>query len=322
MMTIEMEVIVYGFGYRAADPVHFGQVVNTRPNDALKAAELFEQFPSSFWPEAWNLLQSRGVPLFRPPAPVARHGKAVRFIANLLDQVQRRRIRCQKQGRPRTGPEQPLGPGFPCPALCHCDDQKPIQFEFVQYRLCRSKLALAAVDEQHVRHWDFALPNSRIPAPQCFGHRCVVIAGRLRFQVETSVVALQRPCRVEYNAGSNGGLARCVTDVEALEPLNWFVKLKRFFERSQLPTNGCIACRLYIKTLLGIRPRHLQPPKPVASDARLDPNFPACAHTKLSLEQFGISPKAVASLRPLEREAEGGGKPRLELTPPPPEVSP
>ena len=32
----------------------------------------------------------------------------------------------------------------------------------------------------------------------------------------------------------------------------------------------------------------------------------------------GISPKAVASLRPLESESEGPRKPKLELTPPPP----
>ena len=88
--TSRMKSIINPLRELFADPLHTRQVLHPGPFDFPQAAELLEQLPAAFRPHAGNGFQHRGVPRLLPPAAVPHDGEAVRLVADLLDQVQRR----------------------------------------------------------------------------------------------------------------------------------------------------------------------------------------------------------------------------------------
>jgi hypothetical protein len=81
-----MQVIVYRFGQRSADSVHFDQVVNPGPDNSLQTTKLAQQFAALFGTQAGNLFEPRCVAGFCPPLPVPGDRESMRLIPYLLNQ--------------------------------------------------------------------------------------------------------------------------------------------------------------------------------------------------------------------------------------------
>ena len=90
-----MKRIVYLLSEGAADAGHTTEVLNTRTRDFLHATELFEQLLPAPRTNSRDRFQRRNCARSGASQAVAGDGKAVRLVAYLLYQVQRRRTRLQ-----------------------------------------------------------------------------------------------------------------------------------------------------------------------------------------------------------------------------------
>jgi len=71
-----------------ADALNPGKIRDTGLKNALQTAELAQQGAAALWSKAGNGLKTGSPPNLRTALPVPGYRKAVRLIANLLDQVQ------------------------------------------------------------------------------------------------------------------------------------------------------------------------------------------------------------------------------------------
>ena len=81
-----MEGIVYALRQRAANAAHGHQVVDAGTDDALQPAELAQQFASFLRAKARYFFQPRRAARFRAPLAMPGNRKAMRLVANLLNQ--------------------------------------------------------------------------------------------------------------------------------------------------------------------------------------------------------------------------------------------
>jgi hypothetical protein len=85
VLIVQVQIIVYGFCQGTADSVHFDQVIDPRPGDALQAAKLAQELSAFLGPEARDLLQPGRGARFPPPLAGACDRKSMRLVPNLLD---------------------------------------------------------------------------------------------------------------------------------------------------------------------------------------------------------------------------------------------
>src|SRR4051812_37630127 len=90
-----MELLVDALREFTADALDAGEVVDARGDHALQAAEMLEQLAPARRPHRGDFLQPRGRAGLAALGPVARDREAVRLVAHLLDEVQRRMVRRQ-----------------------------------------------------------------------------------------------------------------------------------------------------------------------------------------------------------------------------------
>lgn len=88
-----MERVVDLLGKMPVDPRDLDKVFNASTTDSLKAAEMTNEVPASFTPNAGDCFEQRSGAGFLPALPVTRDRKPMRFVPNLLDEMQRGRIR-------------------------------------------------------------------------------------------------------------------------------------------------------------------------------------------------------------------------------------
>src|SRR5947209_5445824 len=84
-----VQVPVDALGERAADPFHLGDVVDRRCLDAAQAAEMLEQGLPALGADAGNLAQHGGGARLGAARAVADDRKAMRLVADRLDEMQR-----------------------------------------------------------------------------------------------------------------------------------------------------------------------------------------------------------------------------------------
>ncbi len=79
-------------GYALGKPLgnDLGNLFDARGAQLRDAPEISQQFLSRAWADSGNVFQARLNGAFRAALPVKAHGEAMRFIANLLDQMKDR----------------------------------------------------------------------------------------------------------------------------------------------------------------------------------------------------------------------------------------
>ena len=111
--------------------------------------------------------------------------EAVRLVADLRHQHQRRRVVAQHERRPAVGEDQFLEPDLAPLALLDADDQRQVEPEFLEHLARHRHLALAAVDQHQVGQAHLPSPTRLgqlgVARDQHLAHRGVVVAaGRCR----------------------------------------------------------------------------------------------------------------------------------------------
>src|SRR3989344_3108642 len=163
------------------------------------------------------MFEHRLAPRLAAPQAVAGDGKPVRLVADLLDQVQRRRIRWQYSGPARTGQEKLFLARLALAPLGHAHERHTFDLQFFQYAPYHTDLALAAVDQQQVRQFTFALLQAPVAALDCLAQGGVIVAGLDAFDVETPVIRFYRPFQIEHDARRHRRLALRMADIETLD---------------------------------------------------------------------------------------------------------
>ncbi|KAG1539521.1 hypothetical protein G6F50_014490 [Rhizopus delemar] len=150
---------------------------------------------------------------------MAGDGEAVRLVAHLLDELQRRIGRTRPQFAP-IWHHQRFVAGAAFHALGHTYQQHPFHAEVGQRGLGLRQLAGATVDQQYVRQHALLFHGTAEAAVDGLAHGGVVIARLDTADVEAAILRAHRPSSIEPHAGGHGGFAEGMTDVEALDPLD------------------------------------------------------------------------------------------------------
>src|SRR6202521_1359482 len=85
-----VQLLVDALGELAADALDASQILDTRSQHALKSPEVLQQSLAPARPHGGNLLQARGGALLAASRAMPGDREAMRLVADLLDQVQRR----------------------------------------------------------------------------------------------------------------------------------------------------------------------------------------------------------------------------------------
>src|SRR6266545_1775240 len=120
-----------------------------------------EQRMAALGPDAADLLQRRSRARLAAPGAMALNGEAVRLVANLLQQVQPRMIRGQRERLVAVGKDDLLEAGLALRALGDADEQRAVQSLLGQYVGCDADVTLAAVDHQQIGRRILASHNAR-----------------------------------------------------------------------------------------------------------------------------------------------------------------
>ena len=75
---------------RSADTAYLHEIIHARTQYALESPELLEELASACWPETRNRLERGFVVTPRASPAMSGDRKPMRFVADALDQVQRR----------------------------------------------------------------------------------------------------------------------------------------------------------------------------------------------------------------------------------------
>src|SRR5712671_6592546 len=95
-----VQMLVDALGERAADPPHFRDIVHRRGLHAAQSAKVLDQRLAALRADAGNLVEHRGSARLSAPSSMADDGKAVRLVADRLDEMQAR-MRGRKLQRAR-----------------------------------------------------------------------------------------------------------------------------------------------------------------------------------------------------------------------------
>ncbi|MNT95666.1 hypothetical protein D3C72_2375890 [compost metagenome] len=85
-----MQVGINRLGKLFTDSRCFGDFFDAGAGQLLQTTEVFEQVTTTLWPYPGYVFQAGSTPGLATPGTVAGNGKTVRFVTDLLDQVQGR----------------------------------------------------------------------------------------------------------------------------------------------------------------------------------------------------------------------------------------
>src|SRR5471032_172247 len=231
-----MELAVDFFRQGAGDAFDLLQVLDAGVDHAAQAAKARQQALAALGAYAFDLLQARGLARLGALGAHAGDGEAVRLVADLRHQHQRRRFLAQLLRGPAVDEHQRLQADAPPFPFGDADDQADVQPQFGEHLARHLDLALAAVDQHHVRHDAVAVGDLFVAAHQHLAHRRVIVAGGDVVDVVAAVFAVLHLVVVEHHARGLRGLALRVRDVEALHPQRvdvFRLQLQRLHQRAR-----------------------------------------------------------------------------------------
>ena len=136
-----------------------------------------------------------------PLRPVPGERESVRFVAQLLNQIQRRMMLAGSlSGVLAPLKIQSFPSGMPPRTLGNADQPHPSRAKLVDCRRGGAELTATAIDEKHVRHGCLGPGQARAPSRQGLGQRRIVVPGGDAGDIEPPVLRLQRPLGTENHA--------------------------------------------------------------------------------------------------------------------------
>src|SRR5690349_15228791 len=114
-----MQLLIDALGELAADALDARQILDARSKHPLKSTEMFQQPLAAAWPDGGYLLQARGGARLAAARAMSRDREAVRLVAHLLDEMQRRMVGRKPSRLVLAGNEELLQSGFALHALRH-----------------------------------------------------------------------------------------------------------------------------------------------------------------------------------------------------------
>src|ERR1019366_6740711 len=175
--------------------------------DAPRTAEALQQFGAFSRADTGNLLEpARSGANTGTARPHSGDRKAMRLVADLRDEHERRRLAAEPDLGPPIGEDELLEPDLAPFALLDADDARKLDAEFLEHFFGDADLALAAVDENDVGQPRRALARRR-----------VIVARRDTGDVVAAVLRTLHLVRLEDNAGALSRLAGRVADVETFD---------------------------------------------------------------------------------------------------------
>src|SRR3569623_2417680 len=147
-----MEYIVNALGELAADAPYLAKIFHPGARYILQPAELREQLAAALGPEAGDVFQRGTIAGLAAPLAMAGARETVRFVADLLDEMQCRRVGRQYKRLPLLRQDQRLQSGAPRLPIRDAHDERALDLQFFQHRHGLRHMAHAADDQQDVRH--------------------------------------------------------------------------------------------------------------------------------------------------------------------------
>ena len=196
---------------------------------------------------------------------MALDGEAVRLVANLLQQVQPRMVRRQRERLVAVGKDDLLEAGLALGALGDANEQRAVHSLLSQHVGSDADLTLAAVDHQQVGRRILAGHDARDAARQSFAERRIVVAACRRLDVEAPVFPALHGEAIEDHAACHGRFAHGVTHVEALDPLHRRRQTQRFLQRGEPLVLRSLLRELLPDRELCVLDRHRDPYAPLAA---------------------------------------------------------
>src|SRR5690606_5054302 len=186
------------------------------------------------------------------------------------------------------GDIKPLAAGLPALALRDTDQRDAVDLEFLQHVLGLLELPAAAVDEQHVGRRRLAALHTGVAPRERLPERRIVVTRRDAADVDAAVVRFHRAVRPEHDTRRDRLLAAGVADIEALEPARRLVEPERFRECLELRAGIRRGSRPELRTVPGVRHRHLDPPPAIAAEPPLDLDLAAGLLAQHRFERLGV----------------------------------
>ena len=196
---------------------------------------------------------------------MALNRKTMRFVTNLLQQMEPWMIRRQIEDRIAIGKNDIFFAGFPFGTLCDADQRCHVKPLLGEYLGGDRDLPFAAVDHEQIRRWKFAGDNPGTTPRQRFAHRGVVVTGLQRRHIEATVFGALHRQAIEDDTRRDRRFAHRVRHVKALDSLRRRRQAERVLQRGQ-----SLFLRSFLRQPLANRERcvlrcHRQPDAPFAA---------------------------------------------------------
>ncbi|MNN20808.1 hypothetical protein D3C81_1341040 [compost metagenome] len=221
-----MQAGINRLGKLFTDAGGFGDLIDTGAAEFLQPAEMFQQVATALGPYPGHLFQARHAAGLATPGAVPGDGETVGFVADLLDQVQRRGVALEDELMVHVIEVEGLESGLARHALGDAEQGQVGKGQLLHDIAGHIQLAFAAVHQQHVGQFALAVLDPAITTGQRLVHGGVVVASGNAFDIEAAVIGLDRAFRAEHHATGHGGFAAGVADVVAFQALRHFIQAK------------------------------------------------------------------------------------------------
>src|SRR5712664_2146489 len=195
-----VQMLVDALGERAADPLHFRDIVHRRGLNAAQSAKVLDQRLAPLRADAGNLVEHRGGARLAAARPMPDDGKAVRLVADRLDEVQARMRGRKLQGARPGLQDQLLHAGLALRPFRDAYDAGLVQAKLDERSARRAHLSSSAVDQDEVRNPARLRRNALVAARQDLAHGSVVVPWRDVADVEAAVFRLLHLLAIVYDA--------------------------------------------------------------------------------------------------------------------------
>src|ERR1035437_4965984 len=151
---------------------------------------------------------------------LAGDGEAVRLVAYGLDQMQPRIVARKLDAGPGVGAYQLFQPRLAFLSLGYAEQKDVVHTQLGQDLPCHVHLALAAVDQDQVRHDALPDRNLFVAALQHRAHGGVIVPGLYAGDVVAAVFRVAQVETIIDGARCHGSFALSMADVETLDALH------------------------------------------------------------------------------------------------------
>ncbi len=213
------------FGQLAADTFHPAQILDSSLAHAVKSAKGSQQVAAARGAYTRDVIQFRADSRLAALGAMAGDGEAVRFVADLDDEMERGRLSTQSQAFAHVRKDQRLETGLAPLAFRYTHHYHRLQPDLGKDRTRGADLTLAAVDQDQIRAHALARRNLAIPPLQRLTHRREVVTRRDAVDVVAAIFGTLHGAGFAYHAGRHRGLAHGVADVEALNALRSLIQI-------------------------------------------------------------------------------------------------